>query len=286
MKKSFFGYNISEVNITMSNIREENESLNATITSLKAHIKKLEAERNVKGNHSEDDYKSLEADLKKALEERDQLAGKLAFEQSQQEIAATKLQTGSLSTASSTDGEYEKVKQALASAKTAFSDKLLEYELVRKETEQLRVELIPSSKAVEELTNLQADKQIQDLSYQAYYDMLKIQHEVSVFLREQLKAYYQSVDDNNSKIRNEIEQCQQEYEQMIQDFITKVSELCNHLSHIDYEHAVVSDHRLKVDAMDERIKSIINHFFENAIVDQKKMDASEETVPSKKKRRS
>lgn len=286
MRKNLFGYNISEVNITLSNIREENESLNATITSLKEHIKKLEAERDIKGNHSNVDYKSLEADLKKALEERDQLASKLAFEQAQKEIAATKLQTNSLSTTSSTDEEYEKVKQALASAKTALSDKLSEFDLVKKETEQLREQLISSNKASEELAVLQVDKQIQDLSYQAYYDMLKIQNEVTDYLREQLKGYYQSVDDSNNKIHSEIEQRKQEYDQMIQDFITKVSEFRNSLSHIEYEHASVSDFRRNIDTLDERIKSITNHYFENAIVEQKKMDASEEALPSKKKRRS
>ena len=48
MKKSLFGYNVSETDITLNALREENESLNAAIIDLKTQIKNIASEENVK----------------------------------------------------------------------------------------------------------------------------------------------------------------------------------------------------------------------------------------------
>lgn len=73
MKKSLFGYNVSEVNVMINALREENESLNTTITTLKTQMK-----NGVNGNGArfsllETDLKKYEEELKRVSEEKSEL---------------------------------------------------------------------------------------------------------------------------------------------------------------------------------------------------------------------
>ncbi|MDF2908116.1 MAG: hypothetical protein K0R34_3437 [Herbinix sp.] len=77
MKKSFLGYNISEVNVMLSALREENESLNATITTLKTQMKNGINGNGAKLNLLEDDLKKSEEELKKVSEEKEELISKI-----------------------------------------------------------------------------------------------------------------------------------------------------------------------------------------------------------------
>ncbi len=72
MKKGFFGYNVSEVDVMLNTLREENESLNATITTLKAQIKNSET-GGAKATLLEADLKSCEESIKQLNEEKQEL---------------------------------------------------------------------------------------------------------------------------------------------------------------------------------------------------------------------
>ena len=71
MKKSLFGYNVSEVNVMINALREENESLNATITTLKTQMKNGLNGNGAKFTLLETDLKRNEEELKRVSQERD-----------------------------------------------------------------------------------------------------------------------------------------------------------------------------------------------------------------------
>jgi cell division protein FtsB len=78
MKKSLFGYNISEADITLNALREENESLNASIIALKTQIKNSASEENGKISLLENvNMKNKEA-LKNAADEKRSLLSQIA----------------------------------------------------------------------------------------------------------------------------------------------------------------------------------------------------------------
>ncbi len=75
MKKSLFGYNVSETDITLNALREENESLNAAIIDLKTQIKNIASEENVKVSLLENKIiKNNEALQNAAIEKRELLS--------------------------------------------------------------------------------------------------------------------------------------------------------------------------------------------------------------------
>ncbi len=77
MKKTFWGYNVSEVDIIINTLREENESLNATITTLKTQIKNSETS-GAKANLLEADLRMLEEDHNKLNEEKLELLSQIS----------------------------------------------------------------------------------------------------------------------------------------------------------------------------------------------------------------
>ena len=77
MKKGLFGYSISEVDVMLNTLREENESLNGTITTLKTQVKNNET-NGAKANLLEADIKKLEEKLKQLGEEKDELLSQAA----------------------------------------------------------------------------------------------------------------------------------------------------------------------------------------------------------------
>jgi chromosome segregation protein len=71
MKKSILGYNVSEVDIMLNTLREENEGLNATIVTLKTQIKNNETS-SAKANLFEAELKSREETMKQLNEEKNE----------------------------------------------------------------------------------------------------------------------------------------------------------------------------------------------------------------------
>lgn len=63
MKKQLFGYNTSETKVIINALREENESLNATIATLKTQIKNNVGEKNAKYILLDEKIKAQENEL-------------------------------------------------------------------------------------------------------------------------------------------------------------------------------------------------------------------------------
>ncbi len=78
MKKSLFGYNISEANITLNALREENESLNASIIALKTQIKNSASEENAKVSLLENEIIKNKEALQNATDEKRALLSQIA----------------------------------------------------------------------------------------------------------------------------------------------------------------------------------------------------------------
>ncbi|TCL58110.1 hypothetical protein EDD76_107226 [Kineothrix alysoides] len=78
MKKSLFGYNISEADITLNALREENESLNASIIALKTQIKNSTSEENVKLSLLQNEIIKNKEALQNALDEKRVLLSQIA----------------------------------------------------------------------------------------------------------------------------------------------------------------------------------------------------------------
>lgn len=77
MKKSLFGYNISEVNTILNSLREENKSLHSTITALKLKIQSIDSDSNAKSILLEEDLKIHEENLININNEKNDLEKKL-----------------------------------------------------------------------------------------------------------------------------------------------------------------------------------------------------------------
>ena len=94
MKKRLFGYRISDVDMVLDALREENESLNSTIITLQNQIKNNLSEKNAKFIFLEDDFKKLEKDNLQINMEKDELTKQVIA--LTKEIEAIKLQNNEL----------------------------------------------------------------------------------------------------------------------------------------------------------------------------------------------
>ncbi len=78
MKKSLLGYNISEANITLNALREENESLNAIIITMKTEMENIVSEGNTKVSLLEDELMKDKKALQNAVDEKRELLSQIA----------------------------------------------------------------------------------------------------------------------------------------------------------------------------------------------------------------
>jgi chromosome segregation ATPase len=335
MKKGFFGYNVSEVNVMMNALREENESLNATITTLKTQIKNSEI-GGAKANLLEANLKSIEENLRQLSAEKNELISQITALSSESEALKhqnTELLTQikhyhmqnedlnrqiivlrqqiteltdennkadnsfqeNLQTQLNSEKKYKTVLEQilkdkaeeltaatdeLAITKTALEtatieleetrEKARELEYAQKEIKQLQEELAIAMIAVDEQDKIKAmDKkqlanmnQASEISFRAYYEMLKMRNEVIEYIHEQLKEYYQFVNENSVKMRTAIEQRQLEYNQMIRDFFTKASEFRVSLSSIEDKYSNMADYSMNIDRISNNMNEIMNNFIE------------------------
>lgn len=79
MKKELFGYKISDVNAILDSLREENASLNATITTLKTQIKNNVGDVSAKSMLLENELSKSEKELMKLNKERDDLLTQISY---------------------------------------------------------------------------------------------------------------------------------------------------------------------------------------------------------------
>lgn len=188
MKKGLFGYSVSEVDVMLNTLREENESLNGTITTLKTQVKNNET-NGAKANLLEADVKKLEEELKQLNDEKDELLSQTAslsqevtdytqkYSELKEQLTLLQQQNDTLnahiselqlqnadassqvdySFMESLQSQLEKEKENKALLERALADK--SYELIaaseeldkaRTEIEQLKEELVISTASLEE----------------------------------------------------------------------------------------------------------------------------------------
>ena len=297
MKKGFFGYNVSEVDVMVNSLREENESLNATITTLKTQIKNSEI-GGAKANLLEANLKSTEENLSQLTEEKNGLLSQIstltadakALElqntqlkarmeqlhlQNEELIAATSDLTVAASDYEGVKDELESAKAALVTATSELKDaqeKVKELEKARSEIARLEEELAAAMVAVDELAKIRATEkkqqenlnQASEISFRAYHEMSKMRNEAIENMHEQLKEYYQFVNENSVKMRNAIEERQTEYNQMIRDFFTKASEFRISLSGLEDKYSSMADYSINIDKISGNMNEIMNKFIQES----------------------
>ncbi|MDF2540335.1 MAG: hypothetical protein K0S47_53 [Herbinix sp.] len=288
-------YAMEELAVTTSDLEETKAKLEVTSTDLE----KEQAQIGI----SESAYESLkeEAEIIKAsfksvtveLENTKALLDQKAKDanQSQAEIDSLKSQLESacaknteqaekLTAIGSYADDYNNLKEMLVSTCASLNEKTIELEKAHKEIEQMKNELAIAKVAVDEQAKMKATEkkqlaninQASEISFQAYYDMSKMRNEVVEYMHEQMKEYYQLVNDNSVKMRGAFEQRQNEYNQMIRDFFTKASEFRANLSNIDVEYSNMTDYSLNIDKISNRMNDIMDNFIEESSAYLKKKE--------------
>ncbi|BCK00004.1 hypothetical protein [Anaerocolumna chitinilytica] len=233
MKKTFWGYSVSEVDIIINTLREENESLNATITTLKTQIKNSETS-GAKANLLEADLRMLEEDLNKLNEEKLELLSQISS--FKEESEALKQQNESLNLQLSQlqlqnakqidlqhteDPSFDKVVQTeqelqdmtdeIISAESELKEAIVPIKEIMKvqlEIDTMKDEVaISNNTAFEQLRAKTIDcnsqdnlNQMSEISLHAYGEMSKMRNEVIDYIHTQMKEYYKMLDENNAKL--------------------------------------------------------------------------------------
>jgi chromosome segregation ATPase len=259
MRRSLFGYKVSDVTVAMSAIREENESLNATIISLKTHIKNLESGNNAKAILLENDLRTLENNLKEVSEEKDKLT--LQIDSLKNEIEAMKQENeGIASQLEQANKEKEELRIQINSQNQYITEVLANNsELTEKNRElEARIEEgLTSGRKELEAAKEEAAAAREELSDQMCHGMPRLRKEAMDYLSALLKEYDQNDKDDIKKMRVAIEQCQAEYNQRICDFNHKVSEFRSSLAKLDHDLYDMTHDRLSIEKLDSRRKELI-----------------------------
>lgn len=322
MKKGLFGYKVSEVDVMMNTLREENESLNATITTLKTQIKNSEI-CGAKANLLEDNLKSMEENLAQLTKEKNELLTQTTALSTEAEaskrqnadlmaqiehlhmqnedlghqVTELQQQTADTSLLEDLQLQLDSEKEYKAALEQAFNDKAEKLtaaadelastkaaletvtgelneaqEKAQREIKQLEEELAITRIAVEEQEKITAINkkqlanrdQASEISYWAYYNMSKMRNEVVEYIHEQMKEYYQFVNEASVKMHTSIEQRQSEYNRMIREFFATASEFRTNLSNIEDKYSSMVDYRLNTDKIANRMDEIMNNFIEEA----------------------
>lgn len=308
MKKSLFGYKKTEVDVLINTLREENDSLNATITTLNTQIKNGEA-TSAKVNLLESEIESLKGQNAELMKQIENLQNeKEALNKENSELKKQIIDTSFVDNLKEQLNSEKKAREALElelrtqveelTAATVELDKSYEIseELnkAHKKIQQLEEELKDARQAAEELSQIKIiekrqvlnQKLASEISLRAYYEMSKMQHEVVDYVHGQIKDYYQCVNENNLKLRADIEQCQLLYNQMIRDFFSKANEFRTALSNMENNYSNMVDYNINTDKLSNRMNEIINNFLNdtnNSIAEKDKELASIDTSKPKAK---
>ncbi len=251
MRKSLFGYNISEVNAALDNLREENESLNATIVTLKTQIKNSISDSGAKANLLEADLKMKEEDLRILREEKKELLSQITSLSAETELLHQK--NAELSAQLEAETEHK------AALEQDLNAKIVALYSVRDEVAatasnlveaQSRIDIItgeheketaqpdkilngapePDAKPVitdspaEDYANLRDMLAFSNTSLQAYNDISKIHNEAVNHIQKQMKDYYQLMNEIMEHFLEESNACLKAKEESSKTpFLVKVS---------------------------------------------------------------
>ncbi len=233
MKKSFRGYKVSEVDIIINTLREENESLNATITTLKTQIKNSEAS-GAKASLLEADLRILEENLKKLNEEKLELISQISSiseesESLKQQNENLNLQLSQLQLqntmqlesqhtedpssieAPQPEPEYksdlEQEPQDMADETVSAEDEskktiaaIKEFNKVQSEIDIMKDEVAASNSTAIDCSSQENLSQMSEISFRAYVEMSKMRNEVIDYIHTQMTEQYRILDENNAKL--------------------------------------------------------------------------------------
>jgi len=269
----------------INSLREENESLNATITTLNTQIKNGEA-TSAKVNLLEAEIETLKkqnAELAKQVEDlnsQNQALNKENTELKKQAIDTSYIDSlkEQLLTEKEAREALERELRTQVEELTAATleldkthDLSRELEDAHNKIQQLEEELMDAQITSEELSqvSIMENRQIlnqklaSEISLRAYYEMSKMQNEVIDYVHGQIKDYYQSVNENNLRLRADIEQCQLLYNQMIRDFFSKANQFRTALSNIENNYSNFVDYNINTEKLTNRMNEIINRFMDD-----------------------
>lgn len=275
MKKVLFGYNIKDVNVTLDALREENESLNSTITTLKTELKNSLSDNGVKATLLEASIKEQEENFNKINEEKIFLSRQT--EDLKQQNASLSEQLRRLQERSE---ELNRQFDEAAAAEVSVDNSALEELQSQLETErELRVSLEENLKnRMEELAAVTASAQEEDgpesgipldsnstnhtseITLQAYQNMTEMKNEVMAYIQGQMIEYYRLLNENNAKMRSALEQRQTEYNNVIRNFITQSSDFRTSLTSMNDEYGNMVDFGFSMDEISTRMNHIMEDF--------------------------
>lgn len=279
MKKSFFGYDVSEVDVMLSALREENESLNATIITLKTQMKNGGYGNSARINLLETELRSNEEELILLREEKRELLAQVSS--LSREINTLQQQNAELQSYRKQFFVPDLLQAQLAAGRelqpvAAFEEgwgpnEFGESSIPDEELSAVRATSQEESDELPVLPDPSPDKSFRqsvninrasEISNQAYYEMSRMRNEAVEYMRQQMKEYYQLLNDHSLRLHSALEQRQQEYSQMIRDFFNQTSEFRTRLSDIEAECHSMVDFNRKVDPISIRMKEIMDHFME------------------------
>ena len=333
MKKSLFGYKASEVDIVIGTLREENESLNSTITTLNTQIKNSATNNNAKATLLEADLKKSEESSQLIKEEKEQLEAQItafseevqalkqqneelhsqvedlhikneelkhqiseydkqmkglsAFSDELDTVAATTELQGAAANSSADAKEYKQthvssfinhylnLKEELETTKTALETAADELKVTKAQLAKAdSVMAEQSQQKASERKLLEDINHASEISLQAYHEMSRMRNDVIEHMQEQMKEYYQLVNDNSVKMRTAIEQQQADYNKIIREFFQKASEYRINLSNMGDEYSNMADYSINIDKISNRMNEIMNHFIEESSTNLKKGESA------------
>ncbi len=315
MKKSLFGYKVSEVNVTLSTLREENESLNATIATLKTQMKNGANGNGAKISLLEADLKKSEEELIRVNEEKNELLSTISSlttelealkqehkitlysvsnkaeeaQASEEELSAVidpaiEVKASPVSSLaiptddpsrvalkdySQLQDELQHIRKELESTSALLESKNLELARAKEELSYTK-DALATTKISLETTTEQLEQfkkpldinKASEISFQAYYEMSRMRNVIVEYMQQQMREYYQLVNESNMQLRSVIEQRQQEYNHMIREFFSNASDFRTKLSNMEVEVNKLDAFNLNIDHISTLIKESMDKFMD------------------------
>lgn len=242
MKKSLFGYKIAEVNVIIDALREENESLNATITTLKTQIKNTIGQKSAKSILVEEDLKKLETDLIKINKEKAELLVQIStltkeFEVLYQQNKELRNRITYLG------NENEDLHLQLHKLQKRFAkESSLTSEVAITNTK----DFISNKKIVDAVEDEAIETELNtNNTINSNLDMAKMRVDIINYMNKTLHNYQQLVNKSAVQENASASQTRLQNSQMINELYLKAIEFFANLSSIELEHSKHDDNNDK-----------------------------------------
>lgn len=257
MKKSLFGYRITDVDTLISSLKEENESLNDTITTLKAELKNS-SDNETKSTILEDDYQKIKEQLALATSKNQELISD--FQSLSLEVDTLRQQNLELTEQLHTQLDIDFTKEASATVEPQSYKEPKDNTSPETPIENSNTNVnLEDRLSTENQYYIDANKNSQISSY-AYYSMCKMRNEVLSYVQEQIKDFHRMMNEYAMKRNSAVEQIQGEYNQLLRDFFMKANAYRINLSNIDTEYNSLHDFNFNTEKLNENMNAIMEKF--------------------------